>query len=126
MVSISMKGDFSKTEKYFEKLKKSIKQQRLDYYGKMGVDALSSATPVDSGLTASSWYYEIEELADSVILRFNNSNVKDNWCNIAVILQYGHGTGTGGWVEGRDYINPAIQPVFDDIVENLEREVTKL
>ena len=87
--------------------------------------ALSSATPVDTGLTANSWYYKIERDANSVKIVFCNSNIQ-NGIPIAIILQYGHGTGTGGWVEGRDYINPAIQPVFDKIANNAWREVTKL
>ena len=87
--------------------------------------ALASATPVESGQTASSWYYEIEQSAGSTTIRFNNSNINKG-VPIAIILQYGHGTGTGGWVQGRDYINPAIQPVFDRIVQEVWREVTKL
>ena len=84
-----------------------------------------SATPVESGETANSWYYEIEHRDGSATISFKNSNVKDG-VPIAIILQYGHATGTGGWVEGRDYINPAIQPIFDKIAENAWREVTKL
>ena len=83
-----------------------------------------SATPIDSGKTASSWYYEIQEEKDSTVISFCNSNIQ-NGVPIAVILQYGHGTGTGGWVQGRDYINPAIQPIFDEIANRAWREVTK-
>jgi hypothetical protein len=89
------------------------------------VAALASVTPVDSGLTANSWYYEIENTEGFVKINFNNRNIQ-NGVPIAIILQYGHGTGNGGWVEGRDYINPAVQPLFDKIVENAWREVTKL
>ena len=88
----------------------------------MGVQALASATPTDTGLTANSWYYEIERKNGSVSIQFKNFNIQDG-VPIAVILQYGHGTGTGGWVEGRDYINPAIQPIFDNIAKNALKEV---
>lgn len=125
MITIRQKGDFSKVSVYLEKLKKAAKFSVLDKYGKAGVAALSSATPVDSGLTASSWYYEIERQNGRAVINFCNSNVNKG-VNIAIILQYGHGTGTGGWVEGRDYINPAIQPVFDKIVEDAWREVTSI
>ena len=86
--------------------------------------ALSSATPIDSGKTANSWSYEITNKDGSVTITFNNSNIQ-NGVPIAIILQYGHGTRNGGWVQGRDYINPAIQPVFDEIVDKAWREVTK-
>lgn len=97
----------------------------LDKYGRAGVSALSSATPVESGLAASSWYYEIERGKGFVRIIFGNSDV-ENGFPVAIMLQYGHGTGTGGWVEGRDYINPAIQPIFDKIAADAWREVTKL
>ena len=87
--------------------------------------ALSSATPIDSGLTAESWYYEIENKKGSAIITFYNSNVQ-NGVPIAIVLQYGHGTRNGGWVQGRDYINPAIQPIFDEIANEAWGEVTKL
>lgn len=125
MISFSHKGDFSKTIRYLGKAKEVVKIGDLDKYGREGVAALASATPVDTGLTASSWYYTIERAKDSVTITFNNSNIQ-NGIPIAVILQYGHGTGTGGWVQGRDYINPAIRPVFDRIADNAWREVTKL
>ena len=125
MITIRQKGDFSKVTRYLEKVKKSARFDVLDKYGKAGVAALSSATPVDSGLTASSWYYEIERQNGYVKINFCNSNVNKG-VPIAIILQYGHGTGTGGWVEGRDYINPAIQPIFDKIVEDAWREVTSI
>ena len=125
MIRFRHKGDFSKSMSYLNRLKSAIRLSDLDRYGREGVAALASATPTDSGTTANSWYYEIENSDGRLVLRFNNSNIQ-NGVPIAIILQYGHGTGTGGWVEGRDYINPAIQPVFDRIVENLWREVTKL
>lgn len=125
MISFRQKGDFSKLTRYMEKAKSAVKLSNLDKYGKQGVSALSSATPVDTGKTANSWYYEIEYAKDSVTITFNNSNIQ-NGVPIAVILQYGHGTGTGGWVQGRDYINPAIRPVFDNIAKEAWEEVTKL
>lgn len=125
MISFRQKGDFSKLTSFLEKAKNAVKLGDLDKYGREGVAALASATPVDSGTTANSWYYEIENKNGSAVISFNNSNIQ-NGVPIAIILQYGHGTGTGGWVEGRDYINPAIQPIFDKIAENAWREVTKL
>ena len=126
MITFKHKGDFSKTMSFLERAKEVVKVGDLDKYGRAGVAALASATPVDSGLTASSWYYTVERQNGSVSINFNNSNVVDGWCNVAIILQYGHGTGTGGWVEGRDYINPAIRPVFDQIANDAWEEVTKL
>lgn len=123
MITFRQKGDFSKLNHYFEKLKEGIKIGDLDKYGRAGVEALSNATPKDTGQTASSWYYEIKRSNGSVSIQFKNSNVHEG-VPIAVILQYGHGTGTGGWVEGRDYINPAIQPIFDEIANNAWKEVT--
>lgn len=125
MISFRHKGDYSKVTRYFERLKEVANLGILDKYGKAGVDALSSATPVDSGLTASSWGYEIEHSAGSAKIVFTNSNINKG-VPIAIILQYGHGTGTGGWVEGRDYINPAIQPIFDELADEAWREVTKV
>lgn len=124
-IGFKHKGDFSKTMKYFERVKEASRVEILEKYGKLGVSALASATPVRTGLTATSWYYKIERSGSRISLIFLNSNV-NNGVQIAVILQTGHGTGTGGYVMGRDYINPAIQPVFDDIVENAWREVTKI
>lgn len=125
MISFRQKGDFSKLNSFLEKTKEAVKIGDLDRYGREGVAALASATPVDSGLTAKSWYYEIKRENGSVSISFHNSNIQ-NGVPIAIILQYGHGTGTGGWVQGRDYINPAIQPVFDKIANNAWKEVTKL
>lgn len=125
MISFRQKGDFSKLNRYFEQVREALKIGILDKYGREGVAALSSATPVDSGETSDSWYYEIKRQNGSVAIEFNNSNVNKG-VPIAVILQYGHGTGTGGWVEGRDYINPAIQPIFDEIADNAWKEVTRL
>ena len=124
MISFRQKGDFSKLTSFLEKAKETVNVGILDRYGREGVTALSSATPVDSGLTASSWYYEIKRDTGSISISFHNSNIQ-NGVPIAIILQYGHGTGNGGWVQGRDYINPAIQPVFDRIANEAWKEVTK-
>ena len=125
MISFRQKGDFSKLNRYFERLRETAKIGVLDKFGRAGVAALASATPTETGLTASSWYYEIKRQNGSVSIEFLNSNVNKG-VPIAIILQYGHGTGTGGWVEGRDYINPAIQPIFDQLAEEAWMEVTKI
>ena len=125
MIKFRHKGDFSKVTKYFEELKAADRFRILDKYGRDGVAALASATPIKSGATAASWYYKVETKNGSASLTFHNSNIQ-NGVPIAIILQYGHGTRNGGWVEGRDYINPAIQPIFDQIAEHAWREVTKL
>ena len=125
MITFRHKGDFSKFTKFLERAKEAVHLGDLDKYGREGVKALASATPVDTGKTANSWYYKIERSGNRIALRFNNSNIQ-NGVPIAIILQYGHGTGTGGWVEGRDYINPSIQPIFDRLVDDAWKEVTKL
>lgn len=124
MISFRQKGDFSELSSFLERAKETIKFGDLDKYGREGVAALESATPVDTGLTAKSWHYEIIRTKESVSISFNNSNIQ-NGVPIAVILQYGHGTRNGGWVEGRDYINPAIQPIFDRIANEAWKEVSK-
>ena len=124
MIVIRHKGDYSKVTKYLEKAKKGVNIKNLDKYAKAGVQALASATPVDTGLTANSWYYEIEQKSGMVRISFCNSNIQ-NGVPIAIILQYGHATRNGGWVEGRDYINPAIQPIFDEITKNAWKEVSE-
>ena len=125
MITFRQKGDFSKLTRFLERAKETVRLGDLDKYGRQGVAALSSATPIDSGLTAESWYYEIENKKGSATITFYNSNVQ-NGVPIAIVLQYGHGTRNGGWVQGRDYINPAIQPIFDKIANRAWEEVTKL
>ena len=125
MIRVRQKGSLAKATSYLVKLDKAVKFADLDKYGREGVAALASATPVDSGLTANSWHYEIVRARGTARITFYNSNIQ-NGIPIAIILQYGHGTGTGGWVQGRDYINPAIQPIFDKIAENAWKEVTTL
>ena len=125
MIKFRQKGDFSKLTRFLERAKNAVKIGDLDKYGREGVAALASATPVDSGLTSESWYYKIENKNGSATITFYNSNIQ-NGVPIAIILQYGHGIRNGGWVEGRDYINPAIQPIFDRIANNAWKEVTRL
>lgn len=125
MIRLTSKGDYSKATKYFKKLREAGMIKIAEKYGSKGVNALSSATPVDSGVTASSWSYTVERGNGGVRINFLNSS-QNKGVYIAIILQYGHGTGTGGWVEGHDYINPAIQPVFDELAEAAWTEVTKL
>ena len=122
-ISFSSKGDFSKTIKYLNKVKNVKINNILSKYGKIGVTALAQATPKDSGITSQSWNYRIEVKNNNAsIVWYNTNTVKG--VNIAIILQYGHGTRNGGWVEGRDYINPAMKPVFDKIADQVWKEVT--
>lgn len=123
MISFKAKGNFSKLNSYFEKVKEAVKLGNLDKYGREGVQALFSATPIDSGETANSWFYKISHSKSSATITFYNSNVNDG-VPIAVILQLGHGTRNGGWVEGIDYINPALQPIFNKIANDAWKEVT--
>lgn len=125
MISFRQKGNFSKVTRFLERARESVGMGLLDKYGRKGVDALASATPVDSGKTAESWDYEIVNRKGSATIRFTNSNIV-NGCPIAIVLQYGHATRNGGWVEGRDYINPALRPIFDELAEKAWKEVTKL
>ena len=122
MISVKVTGSWDRIARYLEGIKQKKYLRIMEKYGKKGVDALMKATPKDSGLTAQSWSYKITQDANGATIEFHNDNI-NNHVNIAMILNYGHGTGTGGWVEGRDYINPAIQPVFDDMVEKLWKEV---
>ena len=125
MITFESKGDFAKLSKWLEKMDRPVKLELLNKYGKLGVEALSAATPRDTGKTAESWDYTIDESNGRTELSFTNSNVNKN-VNIAIILQYGHGTRNGGWVEGRDYINPAVQPIFDALAEEAWKEITKI
>lgn len=124
MITFKSRGDFKKLDRFMERMKEVAKLGDLNKYGREGVAALSSATPVDSGETAGSWSYDIVREDGRVSLVFSNSNIQ-NGVPIAIILQYGHATRNGGWVEGRDYINPAIQPIFDKIVEDAWKEVRR-
>lgn len=125
MVGFEVKGNMSKTQSYLNKLQSLSHNSIFDKYGQEGVIALSEATPKNTGLTASSWYYKVEYTKDGAVISWNNSNT-NNGVNIAMILQYGHGTGTGGYVTGIDYINPAMEPVFTKILEDAWKEVRSL
>lgn len=125
MITFKQKGDFSKVAKYFEKQSNLGYKTLLDKYGKKGVEALAEATPKDTGKTASSWFYSTSISSTGVSITWSNSNFNKG-VPIAIIIQYGHGTGTGGWVEGRDYINPAMRPIFDEIAEDLWKEMTEV
>lgn len=123
-LTIVSKGDFSKTFKFLERAKNLVGLSNFDKFGRIGVEALRDYTPKSSGKTADSWYYEIEKSNSGVAIIWKNSNVNKGF-NVAVGIQYGHGTGNGGYVRGVDYINPAMQPVFEKIAEDLWREVTR-
>lgn len=125
MITIKQQGDFSNLNKFLEKAKEVAKLGDLDKYGRQGVQLLASVTPKDTGLTANSWSYKIERSEGKVSLIFLNSNIQ-NGVPIAIILQLGHGTRNGGYVQGRDYINPAIQPLFDKIASDAWKEVTNI
>jgi hypothetical protein len=125
IITFSQKGDFSKSLNFMQRLKELFGKSDLDAYAQRGVEALRQATPIDSGLTANSWGYDINYGVNSIKLTFTNSNIQ-NGVPIAIILQYGHRTGTGGWVQGRDYINPTVQKVFDDIVNDIVKEVNQV
>lgn len=123
MIKVRQSGNFNNTERFFKRAQKMDFFKNLEKYAQRGVAALSSATPIDSGKTASSWDYEIEKKNGRISIYWTNSNI-NNGVPIAVILQYGHGTNNGGYVQGRDYINPALRPIFDEIAENAWKEVT--
>ena len=116
------KGNYDETYEWLEKLRRREYLKILNKYGEIGVSALASSTPVDSGVTAASWSDKVEVSNGSFGISWYNSHVHDGVI-IALILQLGHGTGTGGYVEGRDYINPALQPLFEQILEELRSEV---
>jgi len=122
MIKVSSPGDFKRTERFLNTMRSGSIFRNLGRYGRMGVDALSSATPVDTGRAAQSWAYQVGVNGGVYSISWLNTDVEGG-VNVAIILQYGHGTGTGGYVQGRDYINPAIRPVFDRIAEAVWREV---
>ena len=122
LLYLKQKGDFSKTESYLERIGSAIKMKELEHYGRVGVNELTKATPRNTGKTANSWSYEIKITDKSRGIYWKNSNV-NNGVPIAIILQYGHGTGTGGYVQGIDYINPALKPIFEDILQKIWKEV---
>lgn len=123
MFKFVSKGDWSKTSSFLEKCKDIFKNNSFDKYGREGVIALESATPKETGATANAWSYEVQRSGSQVSIIWKNSN-EPNGFPVAVMLQFGHGTGTGGYVRGIDYINPAMRPVFEKIADDLWREVT--
>lgn len=124
MLSFTFTGDFSRTDRWLAKIRRGDFFNILQGYGQRGVEALVSATPSKTGLTAESWSYEVAASPGGASIRWINKHVDSEGTPIAIMLQYGHGTGTGGYVQGRDYINPALQPVFDEIANAVWREVT--
>lgn len=122
-IKVDSVGKFKDTQKWLKDMMNKSYIEQLDQYGRRGVDALSAATPSDTGLTAVSWSYDIQETESGVSINWYNSNLNDG-VNIAIIIQYGHGTGNGGYVQGRDYINPALQPLFDQMSKAVRRVVT--
>lgn len=126
MISVKTDRKFTKLDAYLKKLKKNSRVlDILNKYGDIGVKRLSAATPVETGLTSKSWGYEIEQKDQRYSIKFYNSNVK-NGVNIAIILQYGHGTRNGGYVQGTDYINPAVKQTFEEMTNELTKEVGRL
>ncbi len=125
MISIKHRGNFNKTEKFFEKAKKTNYTKILQRYGQEGAEKLKLATPIDTGVTSTSWEYVIEETASGAIIKWTNSHIV-NGVPIAVIIQYGHATKAGGYVQPIDYINPAIKSTFDQITQAIIREVNSL
>jgi len=123
LITITQKGDFSKTFRFLQKIRGNAMFKKLDKYGKIGVDALREATPKRTGKTAESWRYEIHVSEDSAEIVWTNDN-RNGYFNVAVGIQYGHGTRTGGYVQGIDYINPAMRPVFEQIADSIWFEVT--
>jgi hypothetical protein len=124
MLQITSRGSFDRTDKFLARIQRGDIYRSLDAYAKQGVSALASVTPEDTGATAASWSYEIKISRGSASIFWTNSHIDAAGTPIAVMLQFGHGTGTGGYVQGRDYINPAIRPIFDQIANAVWREVT--
>lgn len=125
-IIIKSKGDFRKTYSLLERFNEGFHRGLLNKYGKLGVEALKKYTPKDTGLTANSWYYKIERDGKDVSLQFCNSNIQNGWANVAILLQYGHATKNGGYVQGVDYINPALKPIFEKLAEEAWLEVKAL
>jgi len=122
LISFKNSGNFDNLSKFLESMRMKKYLGVLNKFGEQGVSALRSSTPVDTGLTANSWSYNIDIESDHASIYFTNSNIHEG-VNIAIILQYGHGTGTGGYVAGRDYINPAMRPIFDEMANAAWKEV---
>lgn len=123
-ITLTASGDFSKTNRFFQRCLEKVKLSNLDAYGRKGVEALRANTPIDSGLASSSWTYEINRSGDITTLEWHNTDIENGY-NVIIGIQYGHATKSGGWIEGIDFINPAIRPIFEEIKNDLLKEVTK-
>ena len=123
MFSVTHKGNFNNLERFLKKNEKIDVDHYLEKFGQAGVEALAKATPKDTGLTSESWYYTIEKMKDETRITWCNSNVIDDWYNVAIGIQYGHGTASGVYVQGIDYINPAMRAIFDELAEQIWEEV---
>ena len=123
MITFEQKGDFKNSDRFLKRMSNFDFSKTLKGVAQEGVRALAAATPVDSGLAAGSWGYRIERSRNSFAITWTNSDIESGF-PVALMIQYGHGTGTGGYVQGRDYINPAMRPIFDQIIERLWTEVT--
>ena len=124
MISVTNSGSFNNIENFLKKNKNIDFDHYLDTFGQAGVEALSKATPKDTGLTSESWYYQVEKKDGLIKISWHNSNVVDDWYNVAIGIQYGHGTASGTYVQGIDYINPAMQSIFDEFAQAIWEEVT--
>ena len=125
MISFRHSGNFKNTERFFKKASNINYTKILDFYGKAGVNALEKATPVDTGLTASSWEYSYKINKGSFLISWNNTNIENGTC-VAILIQYDHGTKNGGYVQGIDYINPALKPIFDSLADQAWKEIANL
>ena len=125
-IRVKVHGSFDNSRSWLQRLREEKYLRVLDAAGRAGVAALESETPKDTGATSSQWRYEIVRNQNGVSVHWTNDSLGDGWYPVAIGLQYGHGTGTGGWVEGQDYINPAMRPIFETIANNVSKEIQSL
>ena len=125
MIKVTKKGNFDNTRNLIKRIQSRKYTDILNRIGRLGVDALEKATPRDTGKTASSWGYEIEQGKNSISVIWTNSNIVNGWANVAILIQYGHATKNGGYVHGRDYINPALKPIFDELAKEAWEAIVK-
>lgn len=125
MIKVTKKGNFNKTRNLIKNIQNRKYMDILNRIGRIGVEALSRATPVDTGKTSNSWGYSIEQGRDSISVIWTNSNIVNDWANVAILIQYGHATRNGGYVQGRDYINPAMKPLFDELAKKAWEAIVK-
>lgn len=124
VIKVKQRGKFKKADVFFDNILTAAQYRNLENYARMGIQALQVATPKDTGLTSESWYYEIKTTQNGLTIEWLNSNVNEGY-NVALLIQYGHGTRDGSYVEGIDYINPALRPIFDAIANDVWKEVTR-